>query len=88
MKKEWKLGFNTFWWEGLDKLGKLRDCIKSLVEIGYDAVEFKIDSFGTENPRKAVIRAATRSPQSRTDCQQSCHTPRYWRAGDMPEKCV
>ena len=58
MKKEWKLGFNTFWWEGLDKLGKLRDCIKSLVEIGYDAIEFKLDSFGTEEPRKAVVRAA------------------------------
>lgn len=57
MKREWKLGFNTFWWEGLDKLGKLRDCIKSLVEIGYDAVEFKLDSFGTEEPRKAVVRA-------------------------------
>lgn len=58
MKVKWKLGFNTFWWENLDKLGKLRDCIKSLVEIGYDAVEFKLDSFGTEEPGKAVIRAA------------------------------
>ena len=58
MKKEWKLGFNTFWWEGLDKPEKLKNCIDSLVEIGYDAVEFKIDLFGKENPKKAVVQAA------------------------------
>jgi len=57
-KAPWKLGFNTFWWEGLEREAALRACLDALVEIGYEAVEFKVDSFGLHPARAAIVRAA------------------------------
>ena len=54
----WTLGFNTFWWEGLDKAKTLHACISSVVEAGYDAIEFKVDSFGPHPAKKAIVRAS------------------------------
>ena len=54
----WKIGFNTFWWEGLDREDVLRGCLEALVDTGYEAVEFKVDSFGPHPNRDAVVRAA------------------------------
>jgi len=55
---EWKIGFNTFWWEGLDRHDSLQGCVDSLVEIGYDAVEFKVDSFGPHPNKQAIVAGA------------------------------
>ena len=57
-ERKWKIGFNTFWWEGLNNPKTLEACIGSLVEAGYDAVEFKVDSFGPHPARDAIVRAA------------------------------
>ncbi len=55
---KWKIGFNTFWWEGLDKLENVRKCVNTLVEIGYEGVEFKVDSFGPHPNEKAIVTGA------------------------------
>ena len=52
----WKLGFNTFWWTGLEKESAARACADALVEIGYDAVEFKVDSFGPHPAKNAIVQ--------------------------------
>lgn len=57
-KAPWKIGYNTFWWEGLDKEDALRGCVDSLVDIGYEAVEYKVDSFGPHPNGNAIVRAA------------------------------
>lgn len=54
----WKIGMNTFWWENLERADRLEACIDTLVEIGYEAVEFKVDSFGAHPNGKAVEAAA------------------------------
>lgn len=55
---EWKIGFNTFWWEGLDQQETLQNCVNSLVEIGYDGIEFKVDSFGPHPNEQAIVNGA------------------------------
>ena len=57
-KRKWKLGFNTFWWEGLDQAAKADECVKTIADLGYEAIEFKIDSFGSVTKAKEVVRAA------------------------------
>jgi len=58
LKAKWKLGYNTFWWEGLDKQATMEACIADLVDAGYQAVEYKVDSFGAHPNLKAIVRAA------------------------------
>ncbi|MDY6913312.1 MAG: sugar phosphate isomerase/epimerase [Planctomycetota bacterium] len=60
-KTTWKLGFNAFWWDGLDREPVLDGCIGSLVDMGYQAVEFKVDSFGSQLNRDAIVRAAQKA---------------------------
>jgi len=60
----WKVGFNTFWWEGLEKEDALKACIDALVEIGYDAVEYKVDSFGPHPNPDAIVKAAAASREA------------------------
>jgi sugar phosphate isomerase/epimerase len=52
----WKLGFNTFWWTGLERESAARACADALVEIGYEAVEFKVDSFGPHPAKNAIVQ--------------------------------
>ncbi len=40
-----QFGFNAFWWGNLRTPESIQNCVQTLAEIGYRAVEFKIDSF-------------------------------------------
>jgi sugar phosphate isomerase/epimerase len=40
-----QFGFNAFWWGNLHTPESIQSCVNTLAEIGYRAVEFKIDSF-------------------------------------------
>jgi sugar phosphate isomerase/epimerase len=61
-ERKWKIGFNTFWWEGLNNPKMLEACIGSLVEAGYDAVEFKVDSFGPHPAKDFASGGAAQAP--------------------------
>jgi len=54
----WAIGFNTFWWEGLEDPATLDGCLAALKEIGYEAVEFKVDSFQPALAAGPIVRAA------------------------------
>jgi len=49
-----QFGFNAFWWEKLDTKERLRQCTDFLARTGFKYVEFKIDSFNSEQLREQL----------------------------------
>lgn len=45
MLNEQQFGFNAFWWEKLHTPESIQACVEALAKIGYNSVEFKVDSF-------------------------------------------
>lgn len=58
-----KIAFNAFWWEDLTTEEKIIECVQTLKKIGYNAVEFKLDSFDLAKEWGDEFQRATKIAQ-------------------------